>query len=190
MKSCLESTDVTPKQQKQVAMAIIRDSPSLAHDPNGVIVIQWLIDSELPGRFGLIVDQLGQLVVPLASSKHASNIVAKLVQQTSEPSVRETVLDHLLFSNPNVSVLLQDPMASAIILKALMIVRIPTKLRIAKSLNESLKALGPLNLAHLVRLSEEVANTLQDDLDGPVMKNGTDQKANAVAKISFGSLLK
>ena len=157
MKSILEAPELTMRQQKIVAMSIIRNASVLAYDPNGVIALQWLLDADLPGRFGLIAEALRGSLVSLATLKHSSNIVAKLMQQQTEPQVRGLLLDELVFgAGPeSLRVLLQDPMAAAIITKALNMADDKSRLRLIATLRGPLKELSP-QLTHLQRLYELV----------------------------------
>lgn len=141
-------------------MALINHALTLVHDPNGVIIIQLLLDSDLPGRYAFIAPVLKGHFSSLCLSKHASSIVAKLIQPSADPSARDAVVDELLVS-PSLSNLLQEPMSATIILKSL--TTTPTaqqKIKIAHALKPQLAKLSSLRLPHLRRICEETDTAL------------------------------
>ena len=78
-RTCLESQYTTKRQQKHVALAVIRHSVNLCTNPNGVILITWLLDSSnLPGRYRVIAHRLAAHVVDFCTHKLAASTMFKL----------------------------------------------------------------------------------------------------------------
>ncbi|KAJ1563117.1 hypothetical protein HK405_000124 [Cladochytrium tenue] len=79
MRACLESQYTTKRQQKHVAIAIVRNSVSLVTNPNGALLITWLLDtSTLPGRYRVLAPKLAPHVPSLCTHKLASATILKL----------------------------------------------------------------------------------------------------------------
>lgn len=58
--------------QKRIATAIILHAVPLATNPNGALLLTWLMDApELPGRFGLLASRLASHFAHLATHKLA-----------------------------------------------------------------------------------------------------------------------
>lgn len=99
MRTCLESQYTTKRQQKHVAMSIVRNAVALCTNPNGSILITWLLDSSsLPGRFRVLAPQLVPHLAPLCTHKMASLTVLKVVNQNIEPDARDIIVKALFFS--------------------------------------------------------------------------------------------
>ena len=55
MRACLESSHITLNQQRRIATAIILNSIPLATNPNGALLLTWLLDtSSFPSRYNLL----------------------------------------------------------------------------------------------------------------------------------------
>jgi hypothetical protein len=93
MRSCLESPHTSPKAIKAVATALIEHAQALLCDPNGSIVIQWLLDSDLPGRFGLLLPALRASLPFLVTQRCAGNLLGKALTQAAEPEARAELLE-------------------------------------------------------------------------------------------------
>eukprot|EP00835_Amoeboradix_gromovi_P000988 NODE_38_length_30618_cov_0.377142.p11 type:complete len:259 gc:universal NODE_38_length_30618_cov_0.377142:24004-24780(+) len=98
MRACLDSQYAEMKQKKHVALAIIRNVLSLSTNPNGNLLVNWLLDSSnLPGRYRVVVPQIISHLVQLCTHKLGSQIVFKIVQQTQDLDARQTVLKEMFF---------------------------------------------------------------------------------------------
>lgn len=92
-RTCLESLFATPEQKRQVAVALMEHGPVLAQDPNGVIMLNWLLDaSGLLGRYRVLAPILVPHLETLCKNKLGSSIVLKIVNQQLEPDARATLL--------------------------------------------------------------------------------------------------
>lgn len=93
MRSCLESPHTSAKALKAVAMALVAHGQALLCDANGSIVVQWLLDSDLPGRFALLLPALKASLPFLVTQRFAGNLLGKALTQTAEPEARGELLD-------------------------------------------------------------------------------------------------
>ncbi|KAG9293576.1 hypothetical protein G9A89_005579 [Geosiphon pyriformis] len=99
MRACLESQYVSKKQQKQVAIAIVMNSVPLATNPNGALLLTWLLDtSSFPGRYRILAPRLGPHLAHLCTHKLASLTVLKIINQRQEPDARDLTIRSLFFS--------------------------------------------------------------------------------------------
>lgn len=167
MRSCLESPHTTPKQQKQVAASVLENAGKLLVDPNGVIVMQWLLDSDLPGKFKIMQPVLESTLPSLLGLRFASNLVAKLLTQSAEPDVRESLLD-LLTTNPEqgsspIQTLLKDSSCVQVVSKVLMTVPSTQRTSFVEALRKALGSMiqqgGSNPQSHLVRLVSEIKDS-------------------------------
>lgn len=167
MRSCLESPHTTPKQQKQVAASVLENAGRLLVDPNGVIVMQWLLDSDLPGKYKIMQPVLEASLPSLIGLRYASNLVTKLLTQSAEPDVRDRLLD-LLNLNPEHSMspmqtLLKESSCVQIVSKILLAVPSLQRISFVEALRKALSVMiqqggtNPPN--HLVRLSSELKDS-------------------------------
>lgn len=137
-------------------MALISHALSLVFDQNGVIAIQWFLDSDLPGRHTFIAPVLKGSYTSICLSKHASCVIAKLVHPAVEASARDMVIEEL-FTSASLGTLLQEPLSAAILLRCLSTARPEQKIRLAHLLEPHLARLPEAEtLPHLQRIREEV----------------------------------
>ncbi|KAF7304684.1 hypothetical protein MKEN_01182500 [Mycena kentingensis (nom. inval.)] len=105
MRACLESPHITVSQQRRVATAIILNSIPLATNPNGALLLTWLLDtSGFPSRYNLLAPRFTPHLSHLCTHKLASLTVLRIVNQKIEPSA-STELVEALFSSPGDHVL-------------------------------------------------------------------------------------
>ncbi|KAJ3192721.1 hypothetical protein HK101_006085 [Irineochytrium annulatum] len=98
MRACLESQYTTKRQQKHVAIAIVSGALQLVTNPNGSILITWLLDtSSLPGRYRVLAPKLAPHVHSLCNHKLASATILKLVNQRVELDARDIIIRELFF---------------------------------------------------------------------------------------------
>ncbi|CAG8465443.1 5722_t:CDS:2 [Paraglomus occultum] len=99
MRACLESQHVTKKQQKQVAIAIVMNAVSLSTNPNGALLLTWLLDtSQFPGRYRILSPKLAPHLAHLCTHKLASLTVLKIINQRHETDARDLTISNLFFS--------------------------------------------------------------------------------------------
>ncbi|KAI9354075.1 armadillo-type protein [Zopfochytrium polystomum] len=98
MRACLESQHTTKRQQKHVAISIVQNSVLLVTNPNGALLITWLLDSSsLPGRYRVLAPKLAPIVPSLCTHKLASATILKLINQRVELDARDVIIKELFF---------------------------------------------------------------------------------------------
>ncbi|KAG4102741.1 hypothetical protein H8356DRAFT_930396 [Neocallimastix lanati (nom. inval.)] len=103
IRACLESQHTTKRQQKQVAMAIVRCATDLCVNPNGALLITWLLDtSSLPGRFRVIAPKLVPNIANFCCNKLASSTILKLVNQRVEMDARSTIIKSIFYQSDSI----------------------------------------------------------------------------------------
>jgi protein JSN1 len=99
MRACLESTSITINQQRRVATAVILNSIPLATNPNGALLLTWLLDtSNFPSRYNLLAPRFTPHLSHLCTHKLASLTVLRIVNQKIEPDASKQVVDALFCS--------------------------------------------------------------------------------------------
>jgi protein JSN1 len=105
MRACLESPHITLSQQRRIATAVILNSIPLATNPNGALLLTWLLDtSGFPSRYNLLAPRFTPHLSHLCTHKLASLTVLRIVNQKIEPDASTQVVD-ALFSSPGDHVL-------------------------------------------------------------------------------------
>ncbi|PSS35512.1 hypothetical protein PHLCEN_2v1537 [Hermanssonia centrifuga] len=105
MRACLESSHITVCQQRRIATAVILNSIPLATNPNGALLLTWLLDtSNFPSRYRLLAPRFTPHLSHLCTHKLASLTVLRIVNQKVEPEASAQVIE-ALFSSPNDHVL-------------------------------------------------------------------------------------
>jgi len=105
MRACLESPHITLSQQRRIATAIILNSIPLATNPNGALLLTWLLDtSGFPSRYNLLAPRFTPHLSHLCTHKLASLTVLRIVNQKIEPEASSQVIESL-FSSPGDHVL-------------------------------------------------------------------------------------
>ncbi|KAF9002023.1 hypothetical protein BDQ17DRAFT_1357947 [Cyathus striatus] len=100
MRACLESHHITLSQQRRIATAVILNSIPLATNPNGALLLTWLLDtSGFPSRYNLLAPRFTPHLSHLCTHKLASLTVLRIVNQKIEPDASRQIVD-ALFSSP------------------------------------------------------------------------------------------
>jgi protein JSN1 len=99
MRACLESPHITLNQQRRIATAVILNSIPLATNPNGALLLTWLLDtSNFPSRYNLLAPRFTPHLSHLCTHKLASLTVLRIVNQKIEPDASSQVVDALFSS--------------------------------------------------------------------------------------------
>ncbi|EMR10015.1 hypothetical protein PNEG_01770 [Pneumocystis murina B123] len=99
MRACLESNYVTKEQQRYLAVIITLESHRLATNPNGLILLTWLLDSSaFPNRYKMLALQFVHHIVYLCTHKLASSIILRIINQKMDSDARKILLNTLFFS--------------------------------------------------------------------------------------------
>jgi len=105
MRACLESPYITINQQRRIATAIILNSIPLATNPNGALLLTWLLDtSGFSSRYNLLAPRFTPHLSHLGTHKLASLTVLRIVNQKIESDAFRQVLESL-FNSPGDHVL-------------------------------------------------------------------------------------
>ncbi|EMD38583.1 hypothetical protein CERSUDRAFT_113767 [Gelatoporia subvermispora B] len=105
MRACLESSHITLSQQRRIATAIILNSIPLATNPNGALLLTWLLDtSSFPSRYNLLAPRFTPHLSHLCTHKLASLTVLRIVNQKVEPEASKQIVE-ALFTSPGDHVL-------------------------------------------------------------------------------------
>lgn len=105
MRACLESSHITLNQQRRIATAVILNSIPLATNPNGALLLTWLLDtSSFPSRYNLLAPRFTPHLSHLCTHKLASLTVLRIVNQKVEPEASKQIVE-ALFNSPGDHVL-------------------------------------------------------------------------------------
>ncbi|OBZ75619.1 Pumilio domain-containing protein C56F2.08c [Grifola frondosa] len=105
MRACLESSNITLSQQRRIATAVILNSIPLATNPNGALLLTWLLDtSSFPSRYNLLAPRFTPHLSHLCTHKLASLTVLRIVNQKVEPDASRQIVE-ALFNSPGDHVL-------------------------------------------------------------------------------------
>ncbi|WWC66747.1 uncharacterized protein I206_100652 [Kwoniella pini CBS 10737] len=107
MRTCLESNSTTLYQKKRISTGIILNSIPLATNPNGALLLTWLVDgSNLPGRYGLLANRFVSHIAHLCTHKLASLTVLRVISQNTEPAAANNLI-HAIFTSTNDQTLIE-----------------------------------------------------------------------------------
>lgn len=99
MRACLESPNITINQQRRIATAVILNSIPLATNPNGALLLTWLLDtSGFPSRYNLLAPRFTPHLSHLCTHKLASLTVLRIVNQKIEPDASTQIVEALFCS--------------------------------------------------------------------------------------------
>ncbi|KAG8967296.1 hypothetical protein FRC03_010235 [Tulasnella sp. 419] len=105
MRAVLENPNVTISQQRRLATAVILNSIPLATNPNGALLLTWLLDtSGFASRYRLLAPRFTPHLSHLCTHKLASSTVLRIVNQNLEPEA-STQIVNALFHSPGDHVL-------------------------------------------------------------------------------------
>jgi protein JSN1 len=78
MRTCLESPHTSMYQKKRISTGIILNSIPLATNPNGALLLTWLVEqSSLNGRYALLANRFAPHIAHLCTHKLASLTVLR-----------------------------------------------------------------------------------------------------------------
>ncbi|KAI8913477.1 armadillo-type protein, partial [Gorgonomyces haynaldii] len=109
IRTCLESQFTTKRQQKEVSNSILHYCVQLSMNPNGNILVTWLMElSSLPGRYRALASKMAPHVALLSCHKLASTSILKLVNQRLEMDAREQVIKEIFLKERNLQQIMAD----------------------------------------------------------------------------------
>ncbi|KAL1918170.1 uncharacterized protein VTP21DRAFT_3436 [Calcarisporiella thermophila] len=167
MRTCLESQYATVKQKKQVAAALIQHALLMITNPNGALLLTWLLDtSALSGRYRLLAPRLLPHLAYFCMHKLASLTILKLLSQEHELEARDLLIS-ALFNSPGdkslAEVLCDQVHGVGVVHKALTLYPNGTeaKRRMAMQIKQLLVQQNVQHLQGYKRLLEEIHGLLQ-----------------------------
>ncbi|KAG2181255.1 hypothetical protein INT43_008838 [Umbelopsis isabellina] len=93
VRATLESQYTTDWQRKYAAAAIVQNAPLLIINSNGVLLLNWLLDTlDLPAHYKVLLPQVLPHLRHLAVQKIASSVLYKMVNQQEDPSTRQAIV--------------------------------------------------------------------------------------------------
>ncbi|KAI7882263.1 ARM repeat-containing protein [Lichtheimia hyalospora FSU 10163] len=100
MRGTLDNQHVTLNQKIFVASALTQNALSLSTNPNGALLLSWLMESSnLEKRYSLLAKRLMPHLVQVATHKLGSQTLLKLVNQDHEEEARRVVLEAITEEN-------------------------------------------------------------------------------------------
>jgi len=85
MRACLESPHITLSQQRRIATAVILNSIPLVTNPNGALLLTWLLDaSSFPSQYNFLAPRFTPHLSHVCTHKLASLTVLRIVNQKIE----------------------------------------------------------------------------------------------------------
>ncbi|KGB75087.2 pumilio domain-containing protein c [Cryptococcus deuterogattii R265] len=107
MRTCLESPYTSLYQKKRISTSIILNSIPLATNPNGALLLTWLVDSSnLPGRYSLLANRFIPHIAHLCTHKLASLTVLRIITQITEPQASANLVQ-AIFTSTNDQTLIE-----------------------------------------------------------------------------------
>ncbi|UZJ56799.1 hypothetical protein CBS101457_006119 [Exobasidium rhododendri] len=104
MRACLEKDNVTTQQKKRVAIAVVLNSVPLATNPNGSILLTWLLDTPgLSKSYLLLAPRFAPHLTHLCTHKLASTPILRIINQNFEPEASHVILRSLFESRQDLT---------------------------------------------------------------------------------------
>lgn len=83
-----------------VAEAVIQHASELGKNPNGILLLHWLLDnSNLSGRFYALTKRLLEYAPSFSNLKQTHIVLLKIIGQPWEPQARRLLIDQGLFQD-------------------------------------------------------------------------------------------
>ncbi|KAI7818179.1 armadillo-type protein [Gamsiella multidivaricata] len=169
MRASLESQHASKNQQKHVAVAVVQNALALATNPNGTLMLTWLLDnSQLPGRYRVLAPRLAPHMATLATHKLASLTILKVINQRQEPDASDIMINSIINSNQDqvlVEILGDQVHGVSLIQKILASPNVEQQQKhlLAEKVKSVLSKLSAQNMQGCKRLLEEVNLILGGD---------------------------
>ncbi|KAM3579697.1 hypothetical protein VKS41_007781 [Umbelopsis sp. WA50703] len=112
IRACLDSPHVSMRQKKYAASAIIANVFTLGGNPNGALLVTWLLDtSGLPKRYNILAPRLAPYMSAMCTNKLASMGIVKVINQRQEIEAQLVLLNTL--ANDDSDQVLRDILADS-----------------------------------------------------------------------------
>jgi hypothetical protein len=109
IRAILENTSVSKSQQKLVAAAMLQHASTLITNPNGTLLLNWVIDSSgFPGRYQALASRLAANAAYYCVHKTASTLLLKLINQSQDLNAQKTLLRSIFDNDKKLPEILSD----------------------------------------------------------------------------------
>ncbi|KAJ1652214.1 hypothetical protein IWQ61_007396 [Dispira simplex] len=170
IRTCLEHQETTCKQKKLVIIALVNNALALITNPNGTLLINWLVDSSgFLGRYRVLAPRLADHLAHLCTHKLGVVVMQKILNQRTEPDARDLLFGRLFF-DPHSSVLedvLSDHVHGVTLIHKILAgtaLSDTQKQAIAENVKNALLRLQVLSIQGYRRLLEEIDHILHTSL--------------------------
>ncbi|KAG2177469.1 hypothetical protein INT44_007980 [Umbelopsis vinacea] len=178
IRASLESAHISMRQKKYAASAIVANAFPLGGNPNGALLMTWLLDtSGLPRRYNIIAPRIAPYMSSMCTSKLSSAGVLKVINQRQEIEAQLVLLNTL--ANDDHDQVLRDILADSslgmnIIHKILSSPTVESKPKryLAEKVRQILALQTPPTSnggQAYKRLCDEVENLLNDNRNAPTI---------------------
>ncbi|POW09729.1 hypothetical protein PSTT_06562 [Puccinia striiformis] len=190
IRTCLESKFTSKLQIKKIGISVILNSIPLSTNPNGTLLLTWLLDSSnLSGRFRLLAPRLTPHLSHLSTHKLASITVLRIINQNFDPTASQIILDGIFNSSATVleEITADQSHGSNLLLKILTSNFIDPKSKSTYSakIKDMLISLRVQHIPAYKKLAEEVGISIVANTSGSGNGNGS-TTSNVVGKSSIG----
>ncbi|KAG0048773.1 hypothetical protein BGZ83_006306 [Gryganskiella cystojenkinii] len=172
MRASLESQHASKQQQKHVAVAVVQNALALATNPNGTLMLTWLLDnSQLPGRYRVLAPRLAPHMSVLATHKLASLTVLKVINQRQEPDASDMLINSIVNSSQDhvLAEILGDQVHGVSLIQKVLAspnVEQQQKALLAEKVKATLSKSSSQNVQGCKRLLEEIQLLLGGEVSG------------------------
>lgn len=109
IRAILENPSVSKAQQKLVAAAMLQHASTLITNPNGTLLLNWVIDSSgFPGRYQALANRLATNATYYCVHKTASTLLLKLINQSQDLNAQKTLLCSIFDNDKKLPEILSD----------------------------------------------------------------------------------
>ncbi|KAH8555390.1 armadillo-type protein [Umbelopsis sp. PMI_123] len=109
VRAILENASVSKSQQKLVAASMIQHTSILATNPNGTLLLNWVIESSgFPGRYQALANRLAPNAAYYCVHKTASSLLLKLINQSQDLKAQQLLLFAIFDNDKRLPEILND----------------------------------------------------------------------------------
>jgi len=109
VRAIVENASVSNAQQKLVAAAMIQHTSTLATNPNGTLLLNWIIESSaFSGRYQALASRLAPNAAYYCVHKTASSLLLKLINQSYDLKAQQLLLFAIFDNDKRLPEILND----------------------------------------------------------------------------------
>ncbi|RCH79917.1 hypothetical protein CU098_002274 [Rhizopus stolonifer] len=148
MRGILESDSMTNQQKLFVVASLCQHAVALSTNANSALLLTWLIEStEIEGRCKTMASRLIPHLSQLCIHKIASQVIYKLINQTTEPEAQQLIVQELLDNDQTLNDILSDQVRGLTFIQKVVVcpaLLSPTRQAMSKKVCSALQTLhGP-----------------------------------------------